>query len=270
MHHQQQQPGLKVVVTGASSGIGRGLAEWYASRGHVVGALARRQELLDELAGQYSTVVPLVADVRDAQETEQAISRFALEAGGLDLVYANAGIGQRTREEGWDGDRASLIAQVNVVGSTNTICAAASIMIEQGHGHLVGISSLAGHCPLPDAAAYGASKAWLAFYLRSLGMDLAPHGIRCTVVMPGYVKTRMVDGEDVDILTPQARRAAARIAEGVARGQETIRFPHRVSILTRLAGLAPVSVRVSMQRRRLRKRAGRRGLDRQPIKSVNV
>ncbi|MBL1217022.1 MAG: SDR family NAD(P)-dependent oxidoreductase [Planctomycetes bacterium] len=258
MQQQQQQQTsqpLRVLITGASSGIGRGLAQWYAHRGHTVGALARRQDLLEELAAAHSNVVPLIADVCDAEQTEQAVSRFALEAGGLDVAYANAGVGQRTREEGWDADRAELIAQVNVVGATNTICAATSIMLEQGRGHLVGISSLAGHCPLPDAAAYGASKAWLVFYLRSLAMDLGPCGIRCTVVMPGYVSTQMVDGTGVELLTPQARRAADRIAQGVARGQETIRFPRRVSLLTRLAGLTPASLRASMQRRRLHKRA---------------
>ena len=143
---------------------------------------------------------------------------------------------------------------VNVVGMTNTLTPAARIMVEQGSGHLVGISSLAGHVPLPCAAAYGASKAWLAFYLRSLAQDLEPYGITCTVVMPGHISTEMVDGPSVGVLTPQAQRAAARIARGVAAGQREIRFPRRMALLVKLAALAPASWRAAGQRRRLAKR----------------
>lgn len=247
---------LRVLITGASSGIGRALAEHYARDGHVVGAVARRAELLDDLAREYATISPMPCDITDGTAVEDLLHRFALEHGGLDLVYANAGIGQHAPEEGWDPEKARQIAMINIVGTTNTIAPAAGIMVEQGFGRIVGISSLAGHCPLPSAAAYGASKAWLKFYLESLDMDLMPYGVRCTVVMPGYVATALADRANADSseVTSSARRAATRIARGVERGERVIRFPRRVSLLARLAGFLPPSIRAEKQRKRLAKR----------------
>lgn len=252
---------LRILITGATSGIGRGLAVHYAEQGHVVGAIARRAELLDDLRRSHPTIVPLPADLRDAAAMRQAIEGFAAAQGRLDLVYANAGIGQHATEEGWDPDKARLITEINVVGSINTLAPAATIMVRQGSGRLVGISSLAAQCPLPASAAYGASKQWMVFYLRSLAMDLEPLGVRCTVVMPGYVATALADGQFAqpeNLLTPGARRAARLIADRVARGDATIRFPRRVSILSRLAVVTPPGIRARQQRQRLAKRQAAR------------
>lgn len=250
---------LRILITGASSGIGRALAEHYAQQGHTVAAVARRRVLLDDLASQHPGITPFEADVTSAAEMENLINRFAIEQGGLDLVYVNAGAGQHAPEEGWDARATRSIIEVNILGATNTIVPAVAVMIRQGRGQIVGISSLAGRVPLPCAAAYGASKAWLAFYLDSLDMDLAPRGVRCTVVMPGYVATPMVDGPDSALVSPGARRAAALIARRVARGDRVIRFPRRVALLTSLAAIAPRSVRIAAQKRRLSRRKVQRG-----------
>lgn len=250
----------RVIVTGASSGLGRALAVHYAACGWTVGAMARRAGLLDELAREYpGRIVAMAADVTDGEATEQAIHRFNLEEGGLDLIYVNAGIGQSSPEDGWDADRARRIAEVNVVGATNTIAPAATIMVEQGHGRIVGISSLAGWVPLPSSAAYGASKGWMVFYLRSLDMDLREAGVRCSVVMPGYLATPMVDDDlDAKSVSQSAKRAAAYIAVRVANGDGMIRFPRRVAMLSRLSGFLPSSLRMRMQRKRLAKRKRKR------------
>lgn len=250
---------LRILITGASSGIGRALAEHYAEHGHTVAAVARRRALLDDLASQHPGVMPFEGDVTSAAEMENLINRFAIEQGGLDLVYVNAGVGQHAPEEGWDARAARAIIDVNILGATNTIVPAAAVMLRQGGGRIVGMSSLAGRVPLPCAAAYGASKAWLAFYLDSLDMDLAPRGVRCTVVMPGHVATPMVDGPDAALVSPGAKRAAALIARRVARGDRIIRFPRRVALLTRIAAAAPRSLRVAAQKRRLSKRRTQRG-----------
>ncbi|MFG0330152.1 MAG: SDR family NAD(P)-dependent oxidoreductase [Phycisphaerales bacterium] len=250
----------RVLITGASSGLGRALAEAYASReGAVVGAVARRADLLDDLAREHAAIQPLAADVTDAPAMETLIARFALEAGGLDLVIANAGVGQKSADDAWDPDTSRRIVEVNIRGVTNTIVPAIPIMIEQGRGRLVGISSLAGQTPLPASAAYGASKAWLVFYLESLALDLEPHGVNCTAVMPGHIPTPMVDGQGAPLVNPGARRAAERIVRGIDRGERIIRFPWKVATLTRLAAWAPRSFKANLQRRRLAKRKSRRG-----------
>lgn len=250
---------FRILITGASSGIGRALAEHYAAAGHLVGAVARRRDLLADLAAQFPSVSPLEGDVTVSPAMDRLIRDFAAEIGGLDLVYVNAGIGQSTPEQGWDASRTHQIIDVNITGATNTITPAVDLMLQQGSGRIVGISSLAGRTPLPHAAAYGASKAWLAFYLDSLDMDLAARGVRCSVVMPGYVATPMVDGADAALVSPGAKRAAALIATRVARGDRVIRFPRRVALLSTLALLVPRSTRINMQRKRLAKRKDQRG-----------
>ncbi|MCC6906358.1 MAG: SDR family NAD(P)-dependent oxidoreductase [Phycisphaerales bacterium] len=250
---------LRILITGASSGIGRALADHYGSAGHTVGAAARRGELLADLARQHPSVEPLQVDVSDAAGMDRTIRNFAQARGGLDLVFVNAGIGQRSEAEGWDPGRTRQIIDVNIIGATNTIVPAVEVMLAHGGGRIVGISSLAGRTPLPHAAAYGASKAWLAFYLDSLDMDLGARGVHCSIVMPGYVATPMVDGADAALVSPGARRAAAMIAERVARGDRIIRFPRRVAMLTSLAMLAPRSMRINSQLKRLAKRKHQRG-----------
>lgn len=250
---------LRILITGASSGIGRALAEQYAAARHTVGAVARRSNLLTDLATQYPTITPLQGDVADAAGMDRIIRAFAEQHGGLDLVYVNAGIGQHSRDQGWNAQRCQQIAEVNILGATNTIVPAVAVMLAHGGGRIVGISSLAGSTPLPSAAAYGASKAWLTFYLDALDMDLSPHGVHCSIVMPGYVATPMVDGSDSALVTPGARRAAALIASRVARGDRIIRFPRRIALLTSIARFAPRSLRISAQERRLNKRKQHRG-----------
>ncbi len=256
-----------MIITGASSGLGRALACYYAQKGHLVGAIARRKDLLESLQETFPKhIFPIVADVTHASEIEHAIHRFAVEQGSLDLVYANAGVGQHTPEEGWDPDSARRIAEINVVGSTNTIAPAISIMREQGHGRVIGISSLAGCIPLPASAAYGASKAWMVFYLQSLAQDLDGSGVKCTVVMPGYIPTALADGatsggsgkSPENVMTPGAERAAALIAHRVAAGASMIQFPRKIAWLTRIGALLPVSIRTRMQRNRLSKRQSKR------------
>ena len=250
----------RVLITGASSGLGRALALDYADHGYSVGALARRGDLLNTLVELHPEhITAITADTTDFEALEQAIHRFNIEEGGLDLVYANAGIGQHAVEEGWNPEKARRIAEVNVVGSTNTIAVAATIMVAQGHGRIVGISSLAGELPLPSSAAYGASKSWMKFYLQSLDMDLRDAGVRCTVVMPGYIATPMVDGAESELVTEGAKRAARLIAERVARGDALIRFPRRAAFLASVAKMMPASWRIGMQRKRLRKRKTIRG-----------
>ncbi|MFW5652437.1 MAG: SDR family NAD(P)-dependent oxidoreductase [Planctomycetota bacterium] len=253
---------MRIIITGATSGIGRGLAVHYAEQGHIVGAIARRANLLEELQSECGpSIVPLPTDLRDGPGLKAAINSFAEQQGGLDLVYANAGVGQHAPEEGWDPEKARQITEINVVGSLNTLTAAARVMVAQGSGRLVGISSLAAQCPLPASAAYGASKQWMVFYLRSLAMDLEPQGVFCTVVMPGYVPTALADGQfaaNDALLTPGARRAAKLIATRVARGDSTIRFPRKISVLSRVAMLTPPAIRARHQRKRLARRQAAR------------
>jgi short-subunit dehydrogenase len=188
-------PWKTALLTGASSGLGRGLALWLARHEVKVYAAARRLEQLEALAKEAGpNIVPLKLDVSDADGTFAAVQKLDAECGGLELVIANAGVGEDTRPKKLKWDSVSRMMQVNVSGATATLCGALPGMIERGRGHVVGISSLAGLVPLPASSVYCATKAYLGMFLESLRLDVERYGLHVTSIHPGFVKSEMKIG----------------------------------------------------------------------------
>lgn len=183
------------LITGATSGIGRGLAAWFAKRGTRVYACGRREaelaSLRDEVTQAGGRLEPVVMDVAQARETISRIQEIDKACGGLDLVVANAGVGLETYAKKINWDNIEKTIQVNVTGSAATLAGALPGMVERDRGHLVGISSIAAYRGLPRMAAYSASKAYLATFLESLRVDLARTKVRVSSIHPGYVKSEM-------------------------------------------------------------------------------
>lgn len=182
-------------VTGASSGLGMGLALRFASEGYTVALAARRTDRLDELterirdAGGNALACP--CDVRDRDRVHAAVARAEAELGPVDLLIASAGVGKETTAQGLDAADLEWILQVNVLGSAYAVEAVLPGMLDRRRGHLVGIGSLAGYGGLPKGAAYSASKGALKNYFESLRLDLRGTGVAVTVITPGYVKTEL-------------------------------------------------------------------------------
>jgi len=183
------------LITGATSGIGRGLAAWFARRGTRVYACGRREaeltSLRDEVvrAGGRLEVVPM--DVARAQETIDRIQEIDRSCGGLDLVIANAGVGMATPAKKIQWKDVEQMIAVNVTGAAATITGALPGMVERDRGHLVGISSIAAYRGTPRMAAYCASKAYLKTFLESLRVDLVRSKVAVSSIHPGYVKSEM-------------------------------------------------------------------------------
>jgi len=183
------------LITGATSGIGRGLSAWFARRGTRVYACGRREAelalLRDEVTRAGGRLEPVVMDVTRGQETIDRIREIDRSCGGLDLVVANAGIGLATSARKMKWENVEKMIQVNVVGSTATLAAVLPAMVERDRGHLVGISSIAAYRGLPRMAGYCASKAYLATFLESLRVDLVHTKVKVSSIHPGYVKSEM-------------------------------------------------------------------------------
>lgn len=176
------------LITGASSGLGRGLALALAQRGVKVYAAARRENELAELAKESSHIHPLFLDVGDSDATYEAVAKLdARDA--LDLVIANAGIGGPTSGKHLEWPMVKRILEVNLLGSAATIAGALPGMVARNSGHVVGISSIAAWRGLPKSAAYSASKAGLSTFLESLRVDLHHTGVAVTTICPGFVRT---------------------------------------------------------------------------------
>lgn len=235
-----------MVITGASSGIGRQLAIEYASRGAHVMAVARREpelaSLCKQIEGAGGRASFLVCDVSDAQAAHDAVKTAEAKLGSLDMVIANAGIGGAIHASRMDLAEVLRTIDVNVRGATATLIAAIPIMLAQKHGHLVGVTSLAGRRALPSGATYSASKAALSTFLEGLRIDLAPAGIAVTDVQPGFVETPLTAKNDFPMpFMWSAPKAAGFIADRLERGPRLVAFPFPLTALTRISQFVPFS-----------------------------
>jgi NADP-dependent 3-hydroxy acid dehydrogenase YdfG len=239
-----KQTPRSVLVTGASSGIGRALALEYARRGAHVFVTARREAELASLCaditaagGRASKAVCDVADTRAAYDVVRAAER---EMGSLDMVIANAGIGGTAHAVRFALDDVMRMFDVNVKGAVATLASAIPIMLERKQGHLVGVSSLAGRRALPASAAYSASKAALSTFLEGLRIDLAPSGIGVTDVQPGFVETPLTDKNEFSMpfMWP-VDKAARYIADRLERAPRIVAFPLPLAAASRLSQFLP-------------------------------
>lgn len=183
---------LKVVISGASSGLGSALARHYAGLGATLGLIARRADLLETLAAELPGASIYVADVRDAGAMQAAAHDFMRRHGCPDIVIANAGISRGTLTEyAEDREVFESILATNVIGMVNLFQPFISVMRTAGQGNLVGIASVAGYRGLPGSGAYSASKAAAISYLESLRVEMHGNGVSVITICPGYVATPM-------------------------------------------------------------------------------
>lgn len=214
-----------VVITGASSGIGRALALELAARGYALGLTARRLHLLEQVRnglqadlGKSHQVELAELDVCETARVGPVLHELFARLGGADIVVANAGANDITRVGRADLQKELNLIQTNVSGAIATVHAAAEHFLARGTGHIVGISSLASLQPMPKQAAYCASKAAFSMYLDAARIELKRKNIAVTKIMPGFIKTDIVDGVDIGKLpfavpTEQAARELADLIE---------------------------------------------------------
>lgn len=234
-----------VVITGASSGIGRALAVEYARRGATLGLIARRLHILDELAATLPVASYCYAvDVRDAEGLSEAGRDFVDRVGTPDVVIAGAGVSAGTLT----GDPADSgvfeeILSTNLTGMMLTFRPFAELMRERGHGTLAGIASVAGFRGLPGASAYCASKSAAITYLESLRLEMRPHGVRVVTICPGYVVTPMTAVNPYPMpFMMDADRAARIIADAIASGKRFHVLPWQMALIGWILRRLPRSI----------------------------
>jgi NADP-dependent 3-hydroxy acid dehydrogenase YdfG len=200
MPHPRRQ---RIVLTGASSGLGEGMARRWAAAGHDLALLARRSDRLerlrDELAGHGRTVLVDTLDIDDPDAVAETVPRVVAELGGMDRFVANAGLGKGA-PVGTGGARPNrAVLTTNVLGTHATCEAAVAHFRAQGHGHLVVISSVAGVRGMGGTrTAYATSKAADAVLAEGIRADLlasrSTRAIRVTTIHPGFIETDINTG----------------------------------------------------------------------------
>ena len=181
-----------MIVTGAAGGIGRAIIEALAACGCSVAACDAPGTLLSEVMG---ATTALTFDVRDRAAVQQGVADAIEALGGCDGVVANAGIvdtihrAERFSDEEWRKD-----LEVNLYGAFYLVQAAFHSLAASGDGRVIVISSVAAEQAIPGQVAYAASKAGLVGMARTLASEWASHGVRCNVIMPGFIATPKVLG----------------------------------------------------------------------------
>jgi short-subunit dehydrogenase len=232
------------MITGASSGLGRGLAVALAREGWRVGLLARRRELLDRLAreieGLGGQAASLPVDVTHREALHAALAAGEEALGPTGLLVANAGISGTLGPRVVDGERMDRVLDVNVRGMIYAIEAVLPGMLERGEGQLVGVSSLAGVRGLPVASVYSASKAAMDTFLEGLRVDLRGSGVTVTVIRPGFVKTPMT--ESASHATPflmELDDAVAAMMKAIRKRRRSAAFPLPLALIVKTGALLP-------------------------------
>lgn len=232
------------MITGASSGIGRGLAIELASRGSKLGLIARRKELLEEIVKEIrnngGTAVALPGNVEDAAGLSRLVEQLEVELGPVDILIANAGIGSTTDATELQAAEVARILGVNVVGAAASVAAVIPGMLKRGRGHLVAISSLAAYRGLPKSASYGASKAAVSSFFESLRLDLEPRGIFVTIIHPGFIKTQLTAGREAKMpFLMELPDAVRKIVGAIERRKKSYAFPWQLATIVRAGMIMP-------------------------------
>lgn len=190
-------PGTQVLITGASSGIGRELALALARRGCRLGLIARTGPQLDELAQTCRSLggeaLALTADVRDEEAMAESVARASSTFGGLRIVVANAGLGRYAPVAEQPAEHVETTIAVNYVGLTRTVRLALPHLLAATPAHVVGITSSAGLIPHANGSAYCASKAASNQYLAALRLEVKNLGVGVSWVCPGVVETPFLE-----------------------------------------------------------------------------
>jgi NAD(P)-dependent dehydrogenase (short-subunit alcohol dehydrogenase family) len=185
------------VITGASAGIGWETALAYARRGYALVLAARRAERLEELAGRCrlegGEALTVPTDVTSQEQVEALVARAVETFGRLDVMVNNAGFGQGGLVHELSDRQMRDVFEVNFYGVFYGCRAAALVMIRQGGGHIFNVSSVIGKRGTPLNGAYCATKFAVAGLTESMRVELAPLGIRVTLVCPGLTQTEFFD-----------------------------------------------------------------------------
>jgi short-subunit dehydrogenase len=235
-----------VLITGASSGLGRGFAFELAKRGAVVGLLARRADELNEIVKQIEAnggrAQALPADVTDAKAVHDAVDRLRTNFGPVDVLIANAGIGGSKDASELTAADVSKVINVNVIGAANSATAVLPEMVKRGQGRLVAISSLAAYRGLPKSAAYCASKAAVSAFFESLRVDLRGSGVGVTIIHPGFIKTPLTAGREAKMpWLMELDEAVQKMVKAIEARKKSYAFPWQLAGVVRGCLLLPNS-----------------------------
>jgi len=233
-----------VLITGASTGIGKAIAQKLMAENCKLVLLSRRPKLIKEYLNQthITNHQPLVikCDVSNKDEVAKAYKQIKKKYGRVDVAILNAGVGHTVTVENYNSQFAENTFGANVFGIVYWVEQLLPDFVKRKEGIIAGVSSLADNRGYSGSGFYGASKAAASIYLEGLRVELKPYRIKIITVKPGFVKTPMTDQNKfkMPLLMP-AEQAADIIIDGIKKEKRVIQFPWQIVLLTRFVGCLP-------------------------------
>lgn len=229
----------KAIIIGASSGIGRELAKILSRSQYVVGVMARRVQLLEQLGKEIDgTLFFQKIDVTDIESAMEILGKFIKKMGGVDLVVISAGAGEINDSLSWHFENEAI--KTNVSGFAALVNVAMHHFMVKGSGHLVGISSIAALRGGRESPAYNASKAFESNYLEGLRQKVRKSGLPITItdIKPGFVNTAMAKGDGI-FWAAEPEKAARQIYCAIKRRKRSAYITKRWVLIAWLIKLLP-------------------------------
>ena len=228
----------KIIILGATSGIGKELAQLYAKENHTVAITGRRTHLLDELKIENPNFIIKTFDIVQTDETIKVLDDLSQELGGVDLLIISSGTGDVNHDLDFALEKRTI--ETNVIGFTCVCNWAVNYFEKQGHGHLVGITSVAGIRGSRYAPAYNASKSYQINYFEGMKQKLVSYKktIFITDIRPGFVDTDMAKGEGLFWVAP-LEKAGKQIYKAIEKKKKIAYITKRWRIIAIILRLIP-------------------------------
>ena len=231
----------KIWITGASSGIGKAVAEKFAAEGWKVAVSARRRELLQELA-KNENIVSFPLDVTDQNQINTVFKNIISEFGNLDLCLFSSGTYEPKDEKNIDSGKIKNVIKVNFLGVVDCVKLVEEYFKSRKSGHISIVSSIAGYRGLPNSSGYGPSKAALTNFCESIYFDFKKFGVRVSIISPGFIKTSLTEKNEFPMpFLKTVDYAADKIFNGLVKSNSfEIHFPKGLTLTLKFLRILPV------------------------------
>ena len=230
----------KIWITGASSGIGKAVAEKFASEGWKVAVSARRKEILNNMA-QDQNIRSFPLDVTNRDQINNVFKNILNEFGDLDLCLFSSGTYEPKDEQNINSDKIRNVMNINFLGVIDCVKSVEEYFKNKKSGHISIVSSIAGYRGLPNSSGYGPSKAALTNFSESIYFDFKKFGVRVSIISPGFIKTPLTDKNEFSmpfLKTPDY--AAEKIYNGLIKSNAfEIHFPKGLTLTLKFLRVLP-------------------------------
>lgn len=242
-----------ILITGATSGIGKALAQSYLRNSAKVAICGRNPSALDEIGQNFDGATVLQFDIRDTEKSGKILAKYLANAPPLDLAILNAGTHQPTDAANFSLQDYRNLIEVNLLGTLNCLPPVIDAMKKNRAGQLAIMGSVAGYVGLPYAGAYCASKSALMRLTETLRLELYGSGIKVRLISPGFVKTALTDKNDFSMpFLLETDAAAKKIIRGLEGSRYEIAFPRKLAWPLKWLAMLPAPLYFTLARKMLR------------------